>query len=67
MYMSRDNKLVSYNDGYQAEKLRFGFTDKYVPLPNATNGDGMNKLAEFLLSNGNVVSLVENKGLEDEK
>lgn len=67
MYMSRDNKPVSYNDGYQAEKLRFGFTDKYVPLPNATNDDGMNKLAEFLLSNGNVVSLVENKGLEDEK
>lgn len=67
MYMSRDNKPVTYNDGYQAEKLRFGFTDKYVPLPNATNGDGMNKLAEFLLSNGNVVSLVENNGLEDEK
>lgn len=67
MYMSRDNKPVTYNDGYQAEKLRFGFTDKYVPLPNATNGDGMNKLAEFLLSNGNVVSLVESKGLEEEK
>lgn len=67
MYMSRENKPISYNDGYQAEKLRFGFTDKYVPLPNATNGDSMTKLAEFLMTGGDVVSLVETKGLEDEK
>lgn len=67
MYLSRDNRPVDYNDGYRAEKLHFGFTDKYLPLPNATDDDKMLKLAEYLMSDGDLVKLIESHGVEEEK
>lgn len=64
-FLSRDNRPVDYNDGYGAEKLRFGFTDKYLPLPNATDDEKMIKLAEFLMSDGDLVGLIESNGVEE--
>lgn len=64
-FLSRDNRPVDYNDGYKAEKLRFGFTDKYLPLPNSNDDEKMVKLAEFLMSDGDLVGLIERSGLEE--
>lgn len=66
-FLSRDNRPVDYNDGYGAEKLRFGFTDKYLPLPNSYDGEKMVKLAEFLMSDGDLVELIDSHGVEEEK
>lgn len=66
-FLSRDNRPVDYNDGYGAEKLRFGFTDKYLPLPNSYDDEKMVKLAEFLMSDGDLVELIDSHGVEEEK
>lgn len=64
-FLSRDNRPVDYNDGYGAEKLRFGFTDEYLPLPNSNEDEKMIKLAEFLMSDGDLVGLIESHGVEE--
>lgn len=66
-FLSRDNRPVDYNDGYGAEKLRFGFTDKYLQLPNSNDDEKMIKLAEFLMSEGDIMELIERHGIEVEE
>ncbi len=36
----------------------FGFTDKYLTLPNSYDDEKMVKLAEFLMSDGDLVELI---------
>ncbi|HFU3820391.1 TPA: Rep family protein [Streptococcus suis] len=63
-YMSRDNRPVDYDDGYGAEPLRFGFTDSYLPLPSAMDEEKMLKLADYLMTDGDIVGLVQKVGVK---
>lgn len=63
MYLSQTNRPIDVKDGHAHEVLHYGFSEGYLPLPNATDLVKMEKFADFLISDGDLVGLVETKGV----